>query len=413
MSAGPWPARIVWLSAAVRIFAAAGCSGGETPLGAADAYLLFAPVEPAARSAPGGLPVVDRLEPDGAAGQLLNKLFADGFAAEMVRTVHLAKQLVRNGTLEGRRYGEPLREEALEPLCLVVGLEGTGPRPHGLAVARWLRSPLERDSTVWLGLPASFAEDKAAVQTVTGRLAAHAISWVDGAAGDSAAGLPEAYRMAMEVIAREWRVGRGPSGAMATTAGTEVQRRLFAEIRENRAVLASEGKALRPPSELLADPRVAATVIYRLAQQRTVAQAVAAPETYIPFVVGPLPEGVSGAAVLGPIRNFQAKLFTAWGRGVLAGRPPRDIVDLVEAYTRAFPSERSEVLRVFLVTTYLGTVKPGGMSRQPERAEEALAEVGTVLAEVVAGKRGLRDALNAPPAAPPAAAPTAAPRRRR
>ena len=113
------------------------------------------------------------------------------------------------------------------------------------------------------------------------------------------------------------------------------------------------------------------------------------------------------------MRSFQAKLFTAWGRAVLAGRPPRDVVNLVEAYTRAFPSERSEVLRVFLVTTYLGTVKPGGMSRQPEKADAALAEVGTMLEEVVAGKRGLRDALNAPPAPTPATAPAPGPRRRR
>ena len=116
---------------------------------------------------------------------------------------------------------------------------------------------------------------------------------------------------------------------------------------------------------------------------------MAAPETYTPFVAGPLPEGVSGAAVLGPIRNFQAKLFTGLGPGG-AGRavPPGTSSTCVEAYIGAFPASASEVLRVFLVTTYLGTVKPGGMSRQPEKADQALAEVATVIEEVVAASAG-------------------------
>lgn len=254
------------------------------------------------------------------------------------------------------------------------------------------------------------------MQTVTGRLAAHAVSWLAPAevtANAPASGLAEAYRMAMEVIAREWRVVRGPSGALPSTVGTEVQRRLFAEVRENRAALAADGKSLRPAAELLSDPQVAATVIYRLAQARSVAQAVAAPETYTPFVAGPLPEGVSGAAVLGPIRNFQAKLFTAWSRAVLDGRPPRDIVDLLEAYIGAFPAERAEVLRVFLVTTYLGTVKRGGMSRDPEKTEQALAEVATVIAEVAAKRRTLRDALAEPPVPSSPPSPPRPPTRKR
>lgn len=382
------------------LLAAAGCGGSETPLGAADSYLLYAPVGPPAGPSPGGFPLVETLDPDGAPGLLLARLFADGFAAEMIRTVHLAKQLVRNGAPGGRRYDDWLRREALEPLCLVLGQESPEPRSKGLALTRWLRAPLERPGTTWLGLPGDLVEDKAAVQTVTGRLAAHALSWILGGSGAAApqeTPLAGAYRMAMEVIAREWRMGRGPSGAVPTTAGSETQRSLFAAIRDNRAALAEDGKRLRPPAELLSDPRVAATVIYRMAQLRPVAQAVASPETYLPFVSGPLPAGVSGAAVLGPIRNFQAKLFTGWGRAVLHGRPPGDVVDLLEAYIDAFPAERKEVLRVFLVTTYLGTVKRGGLPRQSEQADQALVELNAVIEEVAAGKRTLRDALKESP----------------
>ena len=75
-----------------------------------------------------------------------------------------------------------------------------------------------------------------------------------------------------------------------------------------------------------------ATVLYRLAQSKTVGRKVAPDEVYAPFVKDRVPEGVSPAAVLGPFRNFQAKLLSAWGRAVLEGKPPRDIADLVEAY---------------------------------------------------------------------------------
>jgi hypothetical protein len=387
-----------------------GCAGADGALGPADSYLLFAPVAPGSQS-PGGWPVVDRLDPDGPAAMVLNKLFADGFAAELLRTVHLAKQLVRFEGRGGGAYPQLLRQEAAEPLCLVVGPDGSEVRSRGLAVARWLRAPVDRPTTVWLGMPATVVDDPAAVQSVSGRLAAHAVSWVLGGA-PAAGSLAQAYRMAMEVIAREWRVGRGASSALPSTAGTEAQRHLFADVRENRGALEPDGKTLRPAAELLADPQVAATVIYRMAQLRSVAQSVAGPETYTPFVAGPLPEGISGAAVLGPIRNFQAKLFTGWGRAVTAGHPPRDIVELLEAYLAAFPAERREVLRVFLVTTYLGTVKRGGMARDPDKGDQAAAELAAVLEEVVAGKRGLRDALSEK-TAPADAAPIDAGKRRR
>ena len=198
--------------------------------------------------------------------------------------------------------------------------------------------------------------------------------------------------MAMEVVAREWRVGRGPAGALPSTAGSVAQRHMFASIRENKTPFTESGE-LRPAEQLLRDPRVAATVIYRLAQTRTVANAVGPPEIYTPFVQGPLPEGVSGAMLLGPVRNFNAKLFSAWARAALSGHPPDDIVDLVEAYGELFPQEQKEVLRIFLVTTFAGTVKRGGISRKPEEATAALAEVGSIIDDVVAVKRSLRDAL--------------------
>ena len=97
--------------------------------------------------------------------------------------------------------------------------------------------------------------------------------------------------------------------------------------------------------------------------------------------------------MLGPFRNFQAKLLSAWGRAVLEGRPPRDIADLIEAYARALPAERGDVIRIFVITTYGATVKPGGVPPPTTDPGTALPELTTLAAQVAAGKLSCRAAL--------------------
>jgi hypothetical protein len=380
---------------------APGACKDRSALGPADAYVLLAPVQPPARSK-GGLPVVEKLDLDRGTAVTVARLLGDGFAVEMVRTVHLAKQLARGPGVAGRRYPEALVRSASEPLALVVGLDSAFPHSKGLALKGMIAGTEEKPDLPWIGLPATLEDDRALVQTLSGRLAAHAASWAADIDADPASTpgperplLVEAYRMAMEVISREWRVGKGPAGALPSTAGSVAQRHLFADIRENRTPFTEggSGRELRPAEELLRDPRVAATVLYRLAQTRTVANAVGPADIYAPFVQGPLPEGVSGAQLLGAVRNFNAKLFTAWARAALGGHPPDDIVDLVEAYGELFPQERREVLRIFLVTTFAGTVKRGGISRKPEEATAAIAEIGAIIEDLLAVKRSLRDGL--------------------
>ena len=106
-----------------------------------------------------------------------------------------------------------------------------------------------------------------------------------------------------------------------------------------------------------------------------------------------MPPGVSPAAILGTFRNFQAKLLGSWAAAVLRGEAPKDIVDLINAYGAEFPTERAEVIRIFVVTTFGGTIKPGGSSMLPQDARQTLAELTTLAAEVVAGRKTLRDAL--------------------
>ncbi len=91
--------------------------------------------------------------------------------------------------------------------------------------------------------------------------------------------------------------------------------------------------------------------------------------------------------MLGPFRNFQAKLLSAWGRAVLEGRPPRDIADLVEAYGRALPAERGrgdpDLRHHHLRRDGQGRRRPPAHRRS--RAT-ALPELTALAAEVAAGK---------------------------
>ena len=362
--------------------------GGSVGVGPPDSYRVLAPVE--GKTSPSGLPVVQPVGLDDPAGKAMARLFEEGFASEMVRTVYLAKQLVR----EGQPGGKPTA--ASQGLPIIVGLQ-RAPYGRGLALARWLRGPVDHPDVAWIGLPADLDHDRALVQTVSGKLATYAlhVALTGGQLGEPSAVLPtplgEGYRMAMEVIAREWRLGHGPQGVVPFDAGTQVQRNLFADVRENRYVLGADRQTLRPAGEILVDAGVAATVLYRMAQSRTIAGRQARPEFYQPFH-GRLPPGVNPAAVLGPFRNFQAKLLVAWTKAVRSGHPPRDISELVDVYVAACPEEKAEALRIFVVTTFAATVEPGGVSTRPQDATKALAAIDAAVADVMAGRRTLRAA---------------------
>ena len=106
---------------------------------------------------------------------------------------------------------------------------------------------------------------------------------------------------------------------------------------------------------------------------------------------------MSPAAILGTFRNFQAKLLGTWAAAVGRGKAPKDIVDFVATYAAAFPAERAEVIRIFVVTTFGGTVKSGGVSMDPKDAQHTLAELTALAAEVTAVRRSLRAGLETQP----------------
>jgi len=388
--------------------AAAGCHKGSDPIGPPDSYLLFVPAtkDGQVRHGPTGLPVLETLALDDSRAIPYHKLFSTGFAAELLRTDYLRKQFVRDAQVDGKGFALDTRAAAAEPTVFVLAGDAPFVPPgagRGLATLGFFGGPAERGDATWIAVPPSPDSDSALAQTLSGRLgraiaaalAAGATAPGATASGASASVLIDGYAQAMEVIAREWRSGEGPRGTLAPDAGSEAQRDLFAAVRQNRFVTtAGVGRPqLRSAAEMLADPGVAATVIYRMAQSKSVGRHVAPAEIYAPFVSERVPTGVSPAAVLGPFRNFQAKLIAAWERAALRGHPPHDIIDLVEAYAATLPAERGEVIRLFVVTTYGATCKPGGVSVDGD-GTASLAELTALAAEVSAGRRPLRAPAN-------------------
>lgn len=375
---------------------ATGCNR-KKPLAPPDSYLLFVP-RADGKSAGGPLPV-EKSDIKNLAVHPLPSMFETGFASEMLRTVYLAGQYLRDAVVDGRRFPDPARANGSLPVCIVVG-DDAMPYARGLSIKGGFGGSVEQETLPWIGIPAEPARDKALLQTLTGRLAAYAAHLVAtggllNAAPEPPKALIDGYRMAMEVVAREWRTTAGPAGVIQVDEGTSEQRELFGNIRENRYILADGSTALRPARQLLDSPGVAATIIYRMAQSRAVGPRVAPEKFYAPYAANRMPPGVSPAAILGTFRNFQAKLLGVWASAVLRGKAPKDIVDLIEIYGAEFPAERAEVIRIFVVTTFGGTVKPGGSSMQPQDARQTLAELTTLAAEVGAGRKSLRAALEA------------------
>jgi hypothetical protein len=387
------------LAAACAAAGGAGCKR-DTALAPPDSFMLVAPAPPrdgAAAKSKSGLPVVTKVAVDEPHAVPLHQQFAVGFAGEVLRTDYLAKQLIREIDVGGRRYGEAQRASAGQPTVMIMGGSRAGGErgsiTRGIALKGSFGGDDEYPDVMAVALDAYPDHDRALPQTLAGVLGVLAASRVVAAdAPNPTHPLVVSYARALEVVAREWRVGEGPAGSMPADAGTKAQRDLFTAVRENRYVLRPDGTP-RPAGELLADPGVAATVLYRLAQSKSVGRKIAPDAVYAPFVKDRVPEGISPAAVLGPFRNFQAKLLSAWARAVLEGRPPADIADLVDAYGRALPAERSEIVRIFVVTTFGATVKPGGVRPPAANPGDALPELTALAAEVAAGKMSSHAAL--------------------
>ncbi len=352
-------------------FLMVGCKPDS--LGSTDSYVVFGPAKDSRYPAQGLVSVQPANDRDEAT-QRFARTFVRSLVPEAMGSIYVAN----------RHLGRA------DPVCLMQGLTGAPDEGgRGFSVPRTFGADATYPSTLWLTIPALFGDEKedqvAVVQTLTRqavRLAATAGAWDRTS---PPAPVEAGFVIAMEVIAREWRVPGTARGAFFGPHATAAARDQFAGIRDN-SFIKTDGR-LRDPTELMNDPRVAATVIYRMAQSRAIGQRMAPRDFYARIVPGPVPEGMNPALLLGPVRNFNAKLLGIWAKEAGARRSVRTVVDLVAAYGQEFPAERSDLVRLFLVTTLGATVKPGGVD--PDRGADTAKEFDLLTADVVAGRLAL------------------------
>lgn len=360
----------------------------------------------------------------------VRRLMSDRFAGELLLTLAMVRRLV--GATAPR--GSVARARAEAPAYVALGVSDLyRERPYRERVigTGWSREVLAADvPIVWiddgdpartevgrtLGLAGDVPggeglRDAVALEQLVSGFGRAILDLVappetDGADGDDATDpLAAGYVRYLDVVNAEWRSAGGPA-ALADARGFLRTAGWFAGVRGNQGValfapdggrgsldrrIAPEGPAAGEAAlKLVRDPTVIATVLYRLAASAA-GHRLAPDETYRWLVPEQPPAGVSPGRLLGAFRNFQGKLLSAWNRAVRAGRSPHDLVDLVEAYAAAYPDERPEVTRIFLVTTYGITAVSGGIDPQlpPEGLEARLA---ALTADVLFGRSDLRSA---------------------
>ena len=135
----------------------------------------------------------------------------------------------------------------------VIGAARRWPAPRGLAI-KGSFGRIEEHPACGLDWPAGLPGARPGAAPDPGR--AHRRPTARVARGSRSADTlgRAATPQSLEVIAREWRVGEGPAGAMPPDAGTAAQRALFAGVRENQYAVGADG-APRPAAELLARSR--------------------------------------------------------------------------------------------------------------------------------------------------------------
>ena len=140
----------------------------------------------------------------------------------------------------------------------------------------------------------------------------------------------------------------------------------------------------RPGQEMIGDRLVVATVLYRLASSE-LARKMADPR--LPAVPrGPPAARRPPRAAAGRVPQLPGEAARRLEPGGGGRPPPHDLVDLVEAYADAYPAERAEATRIFLVTTYGATALP--IADRARDGEEAFStQLAALTADVLFGRR--------------------------
>ena len=370
---------------------------------------------------------------DDAGAARVRRLMSDELSGELLRTFAMARRLVAASAPRS----SVRRARARSPLYVALGASdldrGRSYRDRELR-ALGLRRVIPADAPIiWIedvparceegrmlaaAQPASGVSDPALVdalvldqivsgfgKAILGLVAPGPVSVIDGAP-TVVDPLGEGYATFLEVVAAEWR-SRDGDRAMADARVVLQAAHRFAAVRSYTGVAAfrdfaervslSSGESPRSirvsTYEVVRDPLVIAAFLHRLAASE-VGHRLAPDEIYRPIVSELPPPGISPGRLLGAFRSFQAKLLWAWNRAVLAERPPLDLIDLVAAYADAFPAERAQVIRIFLVTTGGLTVQPGGVDDEGS-PDDVASRLETLATHVRLGDMDLRVGLRA------------------
>ncbi|HXU00795.1 MAG TPA: hypothetical protein VN903_07380, partial [Polyangia bacterium] len=278
----------------------------------------------------------------------VRQLLANGFGAEMLRTYAMTKRFTARTT-----------GAAITPTTIVLGHADTPalePERRRQVEIGWWKTTLAKDQPlIWIN-----DDPRDRTRHTMGNLVVglgdgilETIAPETGSDGDARSNaLRAGYVTFLLVVAAEWRTPSIIDDRDELRALPE-----FEAVRANEGVLRAHGDA----DAMLSNRRAVATVLYRMAIS-SLGQKMADPAVYLPFLDQRPPRDVHPALLLGAFRNFQAKLLAAWSRARAAGRPPRDLIDLIEAYSDAYPAERAEATRIFLVTTYGATAAAAGVN---------------------------------------------------
>ena len=373
--------------------------------------------------APGAPTPLGYPAPDDRGAARVQRLMSDELTGELLRTLAMARRMA--STSASRE--SVLLDRAQAPAYLALGVSDLDDRrrPYRDRVigTGWWRESIAADvPLVWIDDDATHLALGETLASTRGRQADLAAVDQDAVAldqivrglgyaiidlatrgrapaGDDAAPDPltEGYVQFLEVVNAEWRAG--PGAAAAGDARARLRRAgWFADVRGNQGVERlvqrfNDDRALAP-DHLVRDPLVIATVLYRLASSAA-GHRLAPDEIYRPVVPEFPPAGFSPGQLLGAFRNFQAKLLVAWSRaGTVGDAAPRSDRSRRRPTPTPFRTSGPRSTRIFLVTTYGLTARPGGIyPRQP--LEEVASKLAALTAEVLFGRTGLRIGLRA------------------
>ena len=263
-------------------------------------------------------------------------LLASGFGAELLRTYAMTKRFAA-------------RDRRLRATPTTIALGAPDARRAAARRARACRSAggARRSTATRRSSGSTTARSARERSTMVDLVSAFGGAIVDviapetGAPHTRASALREGYIAFLQVVRSEWRPPR------ATDDRDELRRlrRRRARSRQRRRagrrasadestwVMRDRQVPQARPAEMVGDPLVVATVLYRLASSE-LGQRMADPAVYRPFLEARPPHDVHPALLLGAFRNFQAKLLAAWRRAA----PPDTRPTIWSTWSRRTPT---------------------------------------------------------------------------